>query len=166
MSIETDVEVVELNPFELDPKFVEELWDRVKDIEEAFDDRLRGRGDLFVNSFFNGTHFYLLGNFGIATAANAVQGGDANVHFTIWNGERPFEVVSACRIALEKIFNQFELVRATSTVGEHNDNAIRVARLLGFKVEGRLRKANLFHGQLHDSLVLGILREEILPTEN
>lgn len=153
-----------IDPQAMTGEEVEELWSKVKDVEEAFDDRVRNRPDIFVGSFFAGTHYMRLDRYGVASASNVLVGGDANVHFTIWDQSCPFDAIRACKEALVEAFNRFELVRATTIIPEHNVRAIRACKLLGFDEEGKLRKANLFHGQWYDSIILGILRESVIPS--
>ena len=150
-----------INPQEISSEEVEHIWQSLSSVEIACDDRLRGRGDLFVLSMFHGTAYVKLGNFGIASACNVVPNGDATVHFVIWDRSQPLEVVRTCKEALRLAFDQYNLHRVTTTIAEQNSDSLRVARLLGFQEEGRLRQAFLFKGQFHDMIVLGVLRSDL-----
>jgi hypothetical protein len=152
-----------LDTAKLKKEEVQELWDKVQGVPIAFDDRTANRPDFFVASLFNGTQYVRLGDFGIAALQNLLPGADANVHIVIWDDSHPAEVVGTLRKALAFGFKEFGLVRMTTVIGENNPITIRLAELLGFKQEGKLRKGTLFNGKWYDSVLLGLLREEFVP---
>lgn len=66
----------------------------------------------------------------------------------------------AVRTALRYAFDELNLNRVYLRVYEYNKRAIRCYEKCGFRHEGTLRQ-DLFHdGRYHDTLIMGVLREE------
>lgn len=64
------------------------------------------------------------------------------------------------RVALRHAFIETNLNRMTLIVFEYNPRAIRSYEKVGFRHEGRLRKAMNMDGKRWDAIHMGILREE------
>jgi RimJ/RimL family protein N-acetyltransferase len=141
---------------------VESLWKKLCQDEMSFDDRTKNRVDYFLASLFNGTQYLKLGTIGLAALVNPVPGADVNVHVTFWDKSQPQVALTLIREALEYVFKEFALMRCTTCVGEYNQDALRLTKLLGFKEEGKMRKGSLFNGQFYDTVLLGLLREDFL----
>lgn len=58
-------------------------------------------------------------------------------------------------------FLELNLHRVQLKVYEDNARAIRAYEKAGFKVEGRLRQSRFHHGRYCDTLVMGLLRDEL-----
>ena len=58
-------------------------------------------------------------------------------------------------------FFELNLHRVQLKVYEDNARAIRAYEKAGFKIEGCLRQARFHEGGYHDTLVMGLLREEL-----
>jgi hypothetical protein len=149
----------------METKEIEALWNKMQQADYSFDDRMRNRPDLFVVSLFNGTHFLNLDDIGLVTLTGLVPGSDVVVHTTIWGKQDSRRVLSLFHNALELIFKEFGLVRITTIAADYHPQGIRLAKLMGFTEEGRMRKAILFKNVWYDAIIYGILREEILPPE-
>lgn len=63
---------------------------------------------------------------------------------------------------LDFAFNEMNLHRVHLSVFEFNRRAIRCYEKCGFRHEGREREAFFRDGRYHDSLLMGILREEFI----
>ena len=63
----------------------------------------------------------------------------------------------AIRHVLDHAFTVRKLHRVDLEVYEFNDRAIHVYKMLGFRVEGRLRDALLWEGEFHDAIVMSVL---------
>ena len=66
----------------------------------------------------------------------------------------------AMRLWTTYLFNSTETARLDLATYSGNPGMMGVARKLGFREEGRFRKARVVNGRFYDSLVYGILREE------
>jgi RimJ/RimL family protein N-acetyltransferase len=67
----------------------------------------------------------------------------------------------AVRVLARWGFFELNLHRVQLKVYEDNARAIRAYEKAGFKVEGCLRQARFHEGGYHDTLVMGLLREEL-----
>nr|WP_174257526.1 GNAT family protein [Phytoactinopolyspora alkaliphila] len=66
----------------------------------------------------------------------------------------------ATRLILGYVFDVVGLHRVQLEVFSFNERARRSYEKCGFVVEGRLRDALFWHGERHDTIVMGILRSE------
>jgi RimJ/RimL family protein N-acetyltransferase len=64
------------------------------------------------------------------------------------------------QLLLDYAFKQLQLRRIESRTLEFNERSIGLLKKLGYKKEGRLRKAKFKDGRFWDVLVFGLLREE------
>jgi ribosomal-protein-alanine N-acetyltransferase len=67
----------------------------------------------------------------------------------------------ATGLMMRYAFQTLNLNRLWLHVYEYNARAIRVYEKLGFRVEGRLRQDTFREGRYWDTLVMGVLREEL-----
>ena len=67
----------------------------------------------------------------------------------------------ATGLVMRYAFQTLNLNRLWLHVYEYNARAIRVYEKLGFRVEGRLRQDTFREGRYWDTLVMGVLREEV-----
>ena len=66
----------------------------------------------------------------------------------------------AIRILLEYAFEDLGLNRVGLSVFEFNETAIHAYEKLGFKREGRLRKAIWRDGEFHDAILMSVLSRD------
>lgn len=66
----------------------------------------------------------------------------------------------AIRLILDYGFKTLNLHRVSSSAFDFNERSIRMHRKIGFKEEGRLRKARFINGQFWDEILFGLLRED------
>jgi [ribosomal protein S5]-alanine N-acetyltransferase len=67
----------------------------------------------------------------------------------------------ATGLVIRHAFQTLNLNRLWLHVYEYNTRAIRVYEKLGFRMEGRLRQDTFREGRYWDTLVMGVLREEV-----
>ena len=66
----------------------------------------------------------------------------------------------AIRLVLRYYFQELRYQKVTVDVYDYNEASIRLHEKLGFQHEGRLRRMVFTQGAYHDSLILGLTREE------
>jgi len=71
-------------------------------------------------------------------------------------------VVACSRLAIRYITETFNLRRVTAMHSEKNRAATLADLRIGFKKEGLLRNAMTFSGEIHNAIILGITREEVM----
>lgn len=67
------------------------------------------------------------------------------------------------KLLIDYGFNQLNLRRISSTAYEFNKRSIGLHKKLGFKEEGRRRKARFKNGKFWDEVVFGLLKKEWRP---
>lgn len=110
-------------------------------------------------------------DFGPHSAVGFTHGGQliAGVVFRNYN-EHDVEIVVAAtsakwctrlnlRILFDYIYNQLGCVRCTCIIGQHNKRSRKLAKGLGFRLEGVVRKG--YDGKA-DAIVYGLLRGECM----
>jgi len=89
---------------------------------------------------------------------------DHTAKFGITIGEKEYWSkgygTEATQLLIDYGFRQLNLHRISSCAYEFNERSIRMHKKVGFKEEGRLRKARFRNGRYWDEIVFGILREE------
>jgi len=68
-------------------------------------------------------------------------------------------------LLLKECFEQLNLHHVGWWTYAENEGSIVLAKKMGFKEEGRLRENSFFDGQFHDSVVLGLLRDEYVKSQ-
>jgi len=64
------------------------------------------------------------------------------------------------RLVLREAFEQLNLHRVTWCTFAENEASLALAKKMGFKEEGRTRDSVFFDNRYHDSVILGLLRDE------
>lgn len=70
-------------------------------------------------------------------------------------------MTDAVRAYVEHAFGELKMLRLTAQVFESNKASARVLEKNGFKLEGHLRKHHKKDGEWHDSLLYGLLKEDL-----
>lgn len=68
----------------------------------------------------------------------------------------------ALSLLLEYGFDMLNLNRIGLDVFAFNERAIKAYKKLGFQQEGRIREALFYNGEYHDSIIMGVLRNEFV----
>ena len=63
-------------------------------------------------------------------------------------------------MVLREAFEQLNLHRVTWWTFAENEASLALAKKMGFKEEGRTRDSVFFDNRYHDSVILGLLRDE------
>lgn len=71
----------------------------------------------------------------------------------------------AVRIVLRYMFNERRFQKCNSECLDFNAASIRLHHKLGFKEEGRRRRSVYIHGEYHDRVLFGLLKEEFDENE-
>ena len=69
----------------------------------------------------------------------------------------------AMRLLLDYGFGVYNLHRVELEVYSYNHRAIKAYEKLGFKQEGIKRKNHYYHHKFHDTIMMGLLKEEVQP---
>jgi hypothetical protein len=154
-----------IDPKKLTQEDVENMWLKAKEVESAFDDRIKERADLFVKSLFENSLYIKLGEKGLIKISSIFIGAEASVHIIVWDKSEPHVLISMMQEALPFIFKKLQLERLTTFSAIFNEDVLRLAQLLGFQKEGQLRHSCVYKGEFYDTVLLGILKDEVLTKE-
>ena len=69
-------------------------------------------------------------------------------------------ITKACRALIDYAFDDLSMNRVEIRCSSENTRSAAVPERLGFKLEGKLRQAEVLHGRAHDFLVFGLLAED------
>lgn len=72
----------------------------------------------------------------------------------------------ALRLLLDYGFSMLNLHRIGLDVYSFNERGIKSYEKLGFQVEGRIRDELFYDGEYHDSILMGVLKDEFYETAN
>nr|MBC7245318.1 GNAT family N-acetyltransferase [Chloroflexota bacterium] len=107
----------------------------------------------------------LIGNIGL----HDIMWKDSRAMLGILIGEKEYwdqgYGTEAITTLLRFAFTQKNLHRLYLMVYEYNQRAIRCYEKCGFKHEGRMRQAHFYDGKYYDELIMGILRDEFLASQ-
>lgn len=126
----------------------------------AFDAQLTDE-DL-LNFILSPSNIFLEFENGIVAFERVIPGRSATIHFVFWDrkvtGNEKF-----LRELISRMFGMLQLMRVDVRVPERNRVMWRMLERVGFRREGRLRKAFRTIGGIHcDLFVYGILKEELI----
>ncbi|MGZ5279611.1 MAG: GNAT family N-acetyltransferase [Pseudobdellovibrionaceae bacterium] len=116
------------------------------------------RGRLVIASLENNQLVGTLNAYWISKETNWLAAGIVLFDPKSWSGGIGTEALS---LWIDYLFeNRPELVRMDLHTWSGNEKMVKLAKRLGFQLEGRFRKARIVNGQYFDSMQFGILREE------
>lgn len=138
------------------------LWEHLATQEEQFDDISRGKHEALLYKMFKpGSELFEVGDSGICLLEDIVPKVGCTIHHAIWDKERnPRELVAAAKEIINYAFTQYELNRISTGFPNFNEYGKRMSVLMGFRFEGELRKAFLYHGTFYNFSIYGLLRSE------
>ena len=151
-----------INPEHYSPLKMQTLWENVQKCDYVFDDFCRNDATIFACSLADpdSLHFEI-DTRGYCVIRNVTRSDNAYIHYCIWDREMPFkEVLLAGRELIDFLFKRLKVARCTATIPVYNTQAIKFAKLLGFKFEGELRNAILYHEKHYNVDLYGLLRTE------
>jgi len=181
MDIETNISASERDQRELpsfrflepltrlsDPKLIQEVWEKIRTQDYAFDDFTINNPQLFLAGLINETTFYfLVEDAGIAIINDLYENStSSNVHFCIWDRKYPHSrMVEAAKEALGWIFSTYGCHRVSAMIPVYNPFAKRLATQLRFRYEGSLKEAILYKGKWYDEDIFGLLQSNFIKPE-
>lgn len=163
--ISSKLERLEWKPFVTTQESVVELWNKLQEFPQVFDDFGKGNFDEFVGKLFhrNNLFFDIGDGLGIACGFGVRPGLDMVLHLVMFDkrlrGREPLflEMMGFC-------FDRLKLRRMTAIIASDCQTAIRLVQRLGFVREGVMREALKRNDHLFDVECYGILREEFDAT--
>lgn len=155
-----------LNPDKLDPTKVDlnKLWANVQTQDYAFDDFSRNRPEWFLMQFAqsnDNVRYFLIGDSGLfIVSGNLVEGGDATIHFIIWDRNFSLHVNKAPAYELvDWLFYELKVHRISGPIPSYNKLAPRFAVAMGMKFEGEMLESVLWKGKYYNVAMYGLLEK-------
>lgn len=132
-----------------DEFYTEQKWE----IEEALKQRVPSKLAIEVAGKFIG----IVGRYWIDKNTNWMNVGICIYDPDYWSGGYGTE---SFRLWITYLFNNTDIIRLGIATWSGNERMINLAKKLGMKHEGNIRKARLINGRYYDSVNMGILRDE------
>lgn len=156
---------VEWGPFVITEKSVDELWDKLQQFPQVFDDFGKNDKQGFVARLMQRNNIFIDIGPGLGLAAGmAVRPRvDMVLHLVMFDRRLRgreglfFEI-------MDEFFKTLQLRRMTAMLASDARTGIKLVQRLGFTQEGLMRDALLRDGQLFDIEIYGILKEEFDAT--
>lgn len=159
--MEPELHKLSWKPLVLTNDKITELWKKLQEFPQIFDDFSKGDFNDFLGKLLNPANVFIdIGDgLGLAAGFGVRPGLDVVLHVVMFDRrlrgrEDTFKDIMAY------FFKALKLNRMTSIIADDCRTAINLALRIGFKEEGLMRQAMLRDGKLLDMHVLGILREE------
>lgn len=149
-----------------------EFYEKASKHRVLFTDDINGDFKTFCEVFMymddsgqlhgNGLLWAIDGFIGIYYMTHIIPERDALVHFTFFDGKLKGRE-NITKSLIQYVFQKYNFNRLSSEIGCYADSrVIDFVKRIGFKIEGRKRKALLYKGEWFDSLQVGILAEDAL----
>lgn len=141
-----------------------DLWDKLRKYDALWPDETRGDVVAWVEWCLRPSTQFIEADGGEAMfiLSHIVEGLSANIH-AIFYDHRVLPRVPLMRDLILWAMFEFDLYRLEARIPEFSHTLKRVLkRDLGFKLEGVLRNTFRFKGDLCNSVILSILREEVV----
>ena len=139
-----------------------DLWERVKGHTKMFSDETRGDPTSFWQNMLKDSVILETDDgCGFLTLSEVKPGLRAEAHLTFLD-HKLSPRVELIRECLLWAFLSYDLYRIEVFIPALGHTLRRVLKKIGFKEEGCLRNRSWYEGQLVDTIVLSILREEVL----
>jgi RimJ/RimL family protein N-acetyltransferase len=152
-----------LHLYQLTRDRAEALWTKVRDYDRLFSDETRGDKEGWMRQLFDGRTLVLETDDGQAMLflSRIHEGLKAEVHAIMFD-RRLAGRTEVVRRALVWAFVAFDLHRIGASIPSASRALRRWMSRLGFRVEGTVRNDFWYKGTLADSLVMGLVRREVL----
>jgi RimJ/RimL family protein N-acetyltransferase len=155
-------------PMRLTPENLRTFYEKASEFRTLFIDEVNGDFHKFAEMFIGNEGdrvwatglFWIVDDFvGIYYMTNIRQ-HDAEVHYTFFD-RRHLGREELTKQMLKFVFKKFGFWRLTTEIPYYaSKHTFNFVFRLGFKREGRRRKAVMYKDELFDTMLLGILREE------
>lgn len=155
----------------LTPSNLKTLWEKVRQFDTLFSEELNGDFRKFLEAVIrqgpSGIEpvglFWVVDDFvGVFYLTHIVPGQDADVHYSFFD-RRHKGRHNLVKAMLRYAFHRYGFARLSAQVPVYaTEQAFKFASALGFKDEGKKRRAVFYKGKWFDLVMFGILREELL----
>ena len=144
------------------------LWDKLKGFDTLFNDFVRGDYTAFVNHFVlevNGQPvptglLWDVDDIGVFFLNNIIPHQSAEAHFLFW--DRRFRGrENLCIEMLKYTFGKYKFQRIKVEVPLYAYHTMDAVESLGFVLEGRMRRAILYHDKWFDINIYSVLPEDL-----
>jgi RimJ/RimL family protein N-acetyltransferase len=154
--------VTPINPDTYAPERMEWLWEKIKTQDYAFDDFSRNDPVVFALQLADkGSLHFEVGDSAYVVLKGLLQSDNPSIHFCVWDKDLAIrDVLQVGREIIDFSFKRLKVHRITASMPVYNRQAIKFATLLGFRFEGELRDAILYHDKHHNVRVYGLLRDD------
>ena len=145
---------------------VRALWDKLSQFRTLFSDLTQGDKGNFLR-FITSEHSMWIEIFkdeipvGIACFSNMEKVIDTDVHILFYDRQLS-DKTEIGKAIVAWMFSNFPLQRMTVEAARFYYATIRLAKDMGFKIEGEKRNAVLIGGRWSNSFILGITRQEVI----
>lgn len=151
-----------IKPIELmkmTPEEAEDIWQKVRVLDECFDDLSRDNPKMFAARLFSpSTSAYTYKDSGLVMIENIIPRLSGAIHFFVWNKTlTDSEMTEVGREVIRQVIDTYKVHRIYATPPAFNKLARRLAFTLGFHYEGSCREAMLFKGKYIDIDLYGLL---------
>jgi len=137
------------------------LWQQVQTQDYAFDDFSRGKVEWFLSLLADQsgrTKLLLIGDHGLFFVQNIMKGGDANIHFVVWDRNFSLHRERAYGYELcDWLYYGIGVHRVTGCIPSYNTLAPRFAASMGMRYEGELQQAVLWKDKYWNVQLFGML---------
>lgn len=138
------------------------LWANVQTQDYAFDDFSRNNPEWFLLQLAQASEnvrYFLIGDSGLfLVQGNLREGGDATVHFIVWDRNFSLHVNKGPAYELvDWLFYEVKVHRISGPIPDYNKLAPRFATAMGMKFEGEMLEAVLWKGKYHNVQMFGLL---------
>lgn len=157
-------------PLVFTPENLQKFWEKAKEFPTLYGMEIKEVSD-FMNLFLGqeGDHleakglFWVVDDFSGVFYISDITEGECNVHYTFFdrvhNGRH-----NLTKKMLKYIFSRYKFRRVNVSIPLFASKYTRFfVTEIGFKLEGRKRKAAFFKGQWFDIMQYGLLVEEVFP---
>lgn len=155
-------------PMLLTPQNLKRFYDEASKFRTLFTDEINGDFGKFAECFISqaGESIYSNGLFWVVDDfvgmyyMTHIEAHDARVHYTFFD-RRHLGREQLTRNMISYVFEKYKFRRLTTEIPMYaSKHTFDFVLRLGFKKEGRIRKARLYKGDWFDTMILGILAEE------
>lgn len=136
----------------------EQLWERVRSADYAFEDTTRNSKERFAASMIEAnTYNFELPEKAFIQLANCFPLSNAVIHFVTYQSVHVGQLIDAASEVFGFAFDKVGVHRLTAYIPDFNGKAKRLAPLMRMKFEGQMRKSFLYESKWYDIEIFGLL---------
>lgn len=149
------------------------LWNKVRTQDYAFDDLSRDNPTAFCLALLapQTAHFFVKDQgqsyVGWCLVKGLYKYSNPDIHFCLWDDNfNALQAKNAAKEIIDWTFKTWDVNRITAMVPEYNDKAKRLATLLRFQHEGRMKEAIMYYGKWRSVDMFGLLKRDFYHKVN